>query len=201
VPSSTWTPRAVASRAARARARLWRAVEAQHVPTLRLVDGLEEQRSRGHIGSEQAAGSRPRGARTTSFPPSGIPPRARPLPRATDPGVFYGAERVHGVRRAGLLALAIPVDSGPTARAGAPDAPEVGARALAVDRKTALLPDARSGDTRRTTGDTGIRKIARAEIGLIRYASVRDPGGRAARFCVPKHSVLHAPSHRPRAGS
>ncbi len=43
--STTWTPRAVASRAARATTRLWRAVEAQHVAsTLRLVDDLEEQR-------------------------------------------------------------------------------------------------------------------------------------------------------------
>jgi hypothetical protein len=42
--SSTWTPPAVASEAFRARRRLWRAVEAQHIAaTLRLVAGLDEQ--------------------------------------------------------------------------------------------------------------------------------------------------------------
>ena len=42
--SSTWTPRAVESEALRARRRLWRAVEAQHIAsTLRLVANAEEQ--------------------------------------------------------------------------------------------------------------------------------------------------------------
>ena len=42
--SNTWTPRAVASEAVRARRRLWRAVEAQHIAsTLRLVANVEEQ--------------------------------------------------------------------------------------------------------------------------------------------------------------
>lgn len=42
--SNTWTPPAVASEAFRARRRLWRAVEAQHIAaTLRLVAGLDEQ--------------------------------------------------------------------------------------------------------------------------------------------------------------
>jgi hypothetical protein len=44
VSSNTWTPRAVASEAVRARRRLWRAVEAQHIAsTLRLVANVEEQ--------------------------------------------------------------------------------------------------------------------------------------------------------------
>jgi len=44
VSSSTWTPRAVASEAQRARRRLWRAVEAQHIAsTLRLVANVREQ--------------------------------------------------------------------------------------------------------------------------------------------------------------
>ena len=42
--SSTWTLRAVGSEALRARRRLWRAVEAQHIAsTLRLVASVEEQ--------------------------------------------------------------------------------------------------------------------------------------------------------------
>ena len=42
--SSTWTPRAVGSEALRARRRLWRAVEAQHIAsTLRLVANAAEQ--------------------------------------------------------------------------------------------------------------------------------------------------------------
>ena len=42
--SSTWTPRAVESEALRARRRLWRAVEAQHIAsTLRLVASVDEQ--------------------------------------------------------------------------------------------------------------------------------------------------------------
>jgi RES domain len=44
VSSSTWIPRAVGSEAQRARRRLWRAVEAQHVAsTLRLVANVQEQ--------------------------------------------------------------------------------------------------------------------------------------------------------------
>jgi len=44
VSSNTWTPRAVGSEALRARRRLWRAVEAQHIAsTLRLVANVEEQ--------------------------------------------------------------------------------------------------------------------------------------------------------------
>jgi hypothetical protein len=44
VSSSTWTPRAVGSEALRARRRLWRAVEAQHIAsTLRLVANAAEQ--------------------------------------------------------------------------------------------------------------------------------------------------------------
>jgi hypothetical protein len=44
VSSSTWTARAVGSEALRARRRLWRAVEAQHIAsTLRLVANVEEQ--------------------------------------------------------------------------------------------------------------------------------------------------------------
>ncbi len=42
--SNTWTQRAVGSEALRARRRLWRAVEAQHIAsTLRLVASVEEQ--------------------------------------------------------------------------------------------------------------------------------------------------------------
>jgi RES domain len=44
VSSSTWTARAVGSESQRARRRLWRAVEAQHIAsTLRLVANVEEQ--------------------------------------------------------------------------------------------------------------------------------------------------------------
>jgi RES domain len=44
VSSSTWIPRAVGSESQRARRRLWRAVEAQHVAsTLRLVANVQEQ--------------------------------------------------------------------------------------------------------------------------------------------------------------
>jgi hypothetical protein len=44
VSSNTWTPHAVESEAVRARRRLWRAVEAQHIAsTLRLVANVEEQ--------------------------------------------------------------------------------------------------------------------------------------------------------------
>jgi hypothetical protein len=44
VSSNTWTRRAVESEALRARRRLWRAVEAQHIAsTLRLVANVEEQ--------------------------------------------------------------------------------------------------------------------------------------------------------------
>jgi len=196
VPSSTWTPRAVASRAARARARLWRAVEAQHVAsTLRLVDGLEEQRALEEI---LEAGKPPipaaaQGLHYLLFTPFRYPaPCASRFRAVTDPGVFYGAETVRtACAELGYWRWRFLSDSlGLTQLGPAPQTLfEVRASALAINlehppfsRDAALWKHPSDYSATQAFG-----KVARAaEIGLIRYASVREPeGGRCGAVLRP----------------
>jgi hypothetical protein len=197
VPSSTWTPRAVASRAARTRARLWRAVEAQHVAsTLRLVDGLEEQRVLEDIleASKPPVPAAARGLHYLLFTPFRYPaPRASRFRALTDPGVFYGAETVRtACAELGYWRWRFLSDSKGLAQLGpAPQTLfEVGASALAVDlQRPPFSRDAalwKHPSDYSATQEFG--KIARAaEIGLIRYASVRDPArGRCGAILRPE---------------
>ena len=196
MPSSTWTPRAVASRAARARARLWRAVEAQHVAsTLRLVDSLEEQRVLEEIVE---AGKPPVPAAAGALHYLMFTPFRYPAPHGsrfralTDPGVFYGAETVRtACAELGYWRWRFLSDSLGLAQLGpAPQTLfEVGASTLAVDLERA--PFSRDAPLWKNPADysatQAFGRIARAaEIGLIRYASVRDPaGGRCGAVLRP----------------
>ena len=183
--SSTWTPRAVASKATRATVRLWRAVEAQHVAsTLRLVDDLEEQRALEEIldVTKPPVPAPARGLHYLLFTPfryrSPYPSRFRDV---NDPGVFYGAQTVRtACAELGYWRWRFLRDSQGLVQLGpAPQTLfEVCARALTVDLQR--LPYSRDAALWRHPRDYSAtqefgRVARRANIGLIRYASVRDP--------------------------
>ena len=185
MPSSTWTPRAVASRAARARARLWRAVEAQHVAsTLRLVDGLEEQRALEEI---LEAGKPPipaaaQGLHYLLFTPFRYPaPCASRFRAVTDPGVFYGAETVRtACAELGYWRWRFLEDSAGLKTLGPAQQTlfEVSVRATAADLERA--PYAKNAARWRDPDDySATQAFARSAreggINLIFYGSVRDP--------------------------
>ena len=185
--SSIWTPRAVASRASRTRTRLWRAVEAQHVAsTLRLVDDLEEQRVLEELldATKPAVPPAASALHYLLFTPfryaAPYPSRFRAL---TDPGVFYGADNAGtACAELGYWRWRFLQDSAGLAQLGpAPQTLfEVGSRTLTVDlSKPPYSRDAahwKHPTSYSATQEFG-RAARQAEIGLIRYASVRDPSG------------------------
>ena len=184
--SRTWTPRAVASEAASLRQDVWRAVEAQHVVSTRaLVDTLAEQ----HVLERVLDGGKP------PIPESAVrlhyllftPFRYAPPPGGSrfrgpnDPGVFYAADAVRtacaelGYWRWRHLLDVPALESMPTkpqtvfrvklATQGV-DLPEPPFRR---DRETWTHPRDYGGCQR-----FGVA-AREADIGAIRYESVRDP--------------------------
>lgn len=191
--SSIWTPRAVASRAARCALDLWRAVEAQHIAsTRRLVNSNAEQEVLEDILEQ----SKPRLPATTAgldyllATPFRYPPgiRGSRFRAATDPGVFYAAdERRTACAELGYWRWRFLTDSSGLKSLG--PAPhtlfQVRAAALAVDlRRKPFSRDAAKWRDRNDYGATqAFAAVARkALVHLIRYESVRDPqrGGCAA---------------------
>lgn len=183
--SSTWTPRAVGSRAARAAVRLWRAVEAQHVAsTRRLVDNLDEQRVLEEVLDAAKPPVPPAAARLDYllYTPFRYPtPFGSRFRAPTDPGVFYGAETVRtACAELGYWRWRFLMDSAALGVLGpAPQTLfEASVRTPAVDlEKQPFARDAklwRRPDDYTATQAFG-RAAREAGIGLIRYASVRDP--------------------------
>jgi len=205
VPFSTWTPRAVASKAARASVRLWRAVEAQHVAsTRRLVDNLEEQRVLEEVLDAAKPPVPPAAARLhyllyTPFRyPAPIGSRFR---APTDLGVFYGAEsRRTACAEVGYWRWRFLKDSPALAMLG--PAPQtlfqVSVRALVVDLEQ--KPYSRDAKLWRHPEDyTATHAFGRAAreagVGLLRYASVRDPQpGRCGAVLDPGTFSMPRPS-------
>jgi hypothetical protein len=186
VSSTTWTPRAVASKAAESRLELWRAVEAQHVAsTRRLVDSNAEQEALEDI-LEQTKPRAPKVAPDLHYllatpfryPPAGRGSRFR---APTDPGVFYGAEAQRsacaelGYWRWRFLSDSAGLDEiGPM--------PQtlflVRVHGRAVDlRDKPFSRDAKLWtDPNNYAPTQAFATAARgADIALIRYRSVRDP--------------------------
>ena len=181
----TWTPRAVATNAARASARLWRAVEAQHIAsTRRLVDDLEEQRALEEI-LEATKPAVPLAAKNLHFllyTPFRYPPATGTRFRAPDdPGVFYGSETVRtACAELGYWRWRFLIDSKGLASLGPAQQTlfEVGVRTLTIDlEKSPFARDARRWqDPGHYVATQALGKAARtAGVGLIRYRSVRDP--------------------------
>ncbi len=194
--SSTWTPHAVASRAARATARLWRAVEAQHiVSTLRLVDSPDELRVLEDI-LEATKPPLPAAARPLDYllftPFRYRSPYGSRFRSPTDPGVFYGAETARtACAELGYWRWRFLQDSAGLKELGpAPQTLfEVGVKALAVDLERS--PFSRDAALWKHPSDYSAAQefgaVARtAGVALIRYASVRDPlPGRCGAVLTP----------------
>jgi hypothetical protein len=190
VPSITWTPRAVASEAARLRRRLWRAVEAQHIAsTLRLVATADEQLVLERILEASKPPIPPEAVRlhyllATPFRyPSPFGSRFR---SPTDPGVWYGTEEVRtACAELGYWRWRFLTDSESLASLG-PSPQTVfraGIDAKAVDLTRAPLKRAHAQWTHRMsyTATQDLATLAReANVGAIRYESVRDPEHAAA---------------------
>jgi hypothetical protein len=196
VSSSTWTPRAVASRAARVSARLWRAVEAQHIAsTRRLVDDLEEQRALEEI-LEDTKPAVPAGAKELHyllFTPFRYPPPTGTRFRALDdPGVFYGTETVRtACAELGYWRWRFLMDSKGLTSLGPAQQTlfQVSVRTLAIDlEESPFVRDAsRWQDPEDYGAPQALGKAARkAGVGLILYCSVRDPeSGRCGAVLRP----------------
>jgi len=202
VSSSTWTPRAVAAKAAPATVRLVRAVEAQHVAsTRRLVDNLDEQ----HVLERVLEASKPPVPEAASrlhyllFTPFRYPsPYGSRFRASTDPGVFYGAESVRtacaelGYWRWRFLKASPALASlGPAPQTLF----QATVKTLAVDLEA--KPFVRDATLWRAPDDYAAtqacaRTAREAGVGLIRYASVRDPQpGRCGAVLDPR--AFHPP--------
>lgn len=182
---STWTPRAVASKAASVSRRLWRAVEAQHIAsTRRLVDDLEEQKVLEEIleATKPIVPAPAKDLHFLIFTPFRYPPyRGSRFRAIDDPGVFYGAKTIRtACAESGYWRWRFLMDSQGLASVGpAPQTLfEVSVRTRSVDlekppfsRHAGLWKDPGDYTATQTFG-----KVARqAGIGLIEYRSVRDP--------------------------
>ena len=191
--SSTWTPRAVASESKACELTLWRAVEAQHVVATRaLVDSLAEQEI---LESVLEAAKPPVPAACVGldyllYTPFRYPPPARGsrFRSYDDPGVWYGAEALRtSCAELGYWRWRFVRDSRGLARLdGVPHTVfQAVARGESIDLR--MEPFVRDESTWTHSVDydgchTLARTARRAEMQIIRYASVRDPqhGGCAA---------------------
>jgi hypothetical protein len=185
--SSTWTPPAVASESKACELTLWRAVEAQHVVATRaLVDSLAEQ----EILESVLETSKPSVPPTCAgfdyllYTPFRYPPPSRGsrFRGYGDPGVWYGAEAVRTCcTELGYWRWRFLMDSHGLSRLdGVPHTVfQAIARGIAVDLRAE--PFTREERTWSDPNDYGgcqaLARVARkAEMQIIRYASVRDPG-------------------------
>ena len=171
-------------------------MEAQHVAsTLRLVDSLEEQRVLEELleASKPAIPPAAQALHYLMFTPFRYPaPRGSRFRGWTDPGVFYGAESVRtACAELGYWRWRFLSDSAGLAQLGpAPQTLfEVGVATTAVDlERPPFSRDARLWKNPSDYSATqAFGTVARAaDVGLIRYASVRDPaGGRCGAVLRP----------------
>ncbi|MGX2041899.1 RES family NAD+ phosphorylase [Methylocaldum sp. MU1018] len=194
MPANIWTPTALGSEARPWRGRGWRAVEAQHrIATMHLTSGdLDDQTLLEDI-LDRAKPRLPAEAQGLHWLLA-TPFRYWPLPggsrfrRRTDPGVLYGAEdRRTACAECGYWRLRFWLDSeGLSGRsasveltlfefhAAADKAVDLSEPPLVSDREIWTHPSD-------YTGTQWLAQQAReAGIDLIRYESVRAPGG----FCL-----------------
>lgn len=181
---TTWTPRAVASEAARVRLAPWRAVEAQHVAsTRRLVDSLEEHEALEAILEAAKPPAVPPGLHYLLATPFGYPPwgRGSRFRSPADPGVLYAAEqRRTACAELGYWRWRFVKDSSGLTGLG-PSAQTLFQMQVAgagVDlRRKPFARDAEKWTPPDDYAATQAFAAAAREAGLqvIRYASVRDP--------------------------
>ena len=188
----TFTVEIVRSAARHLSATPWRIVEAQHrVPTMRLVDTLEEQR----LLEDMLEASKPpvpaeatplHYLLATPFRYAAPPPAGSRFRAIGDPGVWYGADVVHtALAEVAYWRLRFLADSLET-----PDLPPVPHTAFraSVAGDAIVLARAPFDRQRKQWEDpssyVATQALARtsreARVALIRYTSVRDPEHRAA---------------------
>ncbi len=192
MPSTTWTPRAVASETFRLRRKLWRAVEAQHIAsTLRLVASADEQLALERVLEASKPPLPPGTAKlhyllSTPFRyPSPFGSRFR---APTEPGVWYGAEALRSAcAELGYWRWRFLTDSGALESLGpSPQTvfqAQVDTRAVDLTRAPFKRDQDLWGHRSDYSATQEFGRVAReAGTGAIRYASVRDPehGGAVA---------------------
>ncbi len=190
MPSTTWTPRAVASEAFRLRRGLWRAVEAQHIAsTLRLVASAEEQLTLERILEESKPPVPPEAAKLhylLSTPYRYPSPFGSRFRAPTEPGVWYGAEAVRtacaelGYWRWRFLTDSAGLESlGPSPQTVFQAS--IDTRAVDLTRSPFKRDQARWTHRSEYAATQAFATVARAaNAGAIRYASVRDPEHKGA---------------------
>jgi RES domain-containing protein len=206
IATKPFTADAVEAAARNLRAMPWRIVEAQHrVPTMRLVDTLDEQRvledlleaSKPPLPAEAA---KLHYLLATPFRYPAPPPVGSRFRGIGDPGVWYGADVVEtALAEVAYWRLRFLADSPET-----PDllpVPHTAFRA-SVSGSAIVLSQAPFERQRRQWEDPtsydatqALARVAReAGIALIRYRSVRDPEHRAAlAVLTPKAFRKSAP--------
>lgn len=183
---TTWTPPAVASEARPFALELWRAVEAQHVvSTMPLVDSIEEQAVLEAVldAGKPAVPSYARRLHYLLFTPFRYPPSpwGSRFRSAHDPGVFYGTDEVRtacaelGYWRWRFLRDS-PALPGIDARAQTLFKVAVRTEGVALDVPPFDRDAAQWQDLDHYEACQGFARVAReANLGMIRYRSVRDP--------------------------
>ena len=188
--SSIWTQRAVGSEARRARRRLWRAVEAQHIAsTLRLVASVEEQLTLERLLEQSKPPALP-AARDLHYllstPFRYTSPIGSRFRASADSGIWYGAEAQRtACAELGFWRWRFLIDSDALQSIG--PSPQTVFRA-GIDARMADLTQApfkrsRADWTHRDNygPSQAFARVARqANVDAIRYESVRDPEHGAA---------------------
>jgi hypothetical protein len=207
VSSTIWTPRALAAKASRHRAELWRAVEAQHIAsTMALVDSQAEQDTLESLLEHTKPALPPAAAglhyllfTPFRYPPTGHGSRFR---SATDSGVFYGADQARtACAELGYWRWRFVADSEGLSELG----PVAHTLFLArVDGSTIDLREKLFLKDKKAWTDPASYEATqalaanarRAGIDVIRYESVRDPekGGcgavlEPAAFMAPRRPL------------
>lgn len=183
---TTWTPPAVASERKPFALTLWRAVEAQHVvSTMSLVDSIEEQAVLEAVldAGKPAVPSYAQRLHYLLFTPFRYPPSpwGSRFRGAQDPGVFYGADDVRtACAELGYWRWRFLRDSPalPAIDARAQTLFQVAIRAdgIALDAPPFDRDAAQWQDPDHYEACQAFGRVAReANIGMIRYRSVRDP--------------------------
>lgn len=195
----TWTPVALSSEARRYEGRGWRIVEAQHrVSTLKLVDSLAEQRLLEDLIEETKPAIPPECRHldyllATPFRYGAEYPKGSRFRRAgRTPGVFYASEAPEtGLAETAFLRVLFFAESPATpwpseiAEYTAFSAAIATEKALDLTRPPLVADRAFWTDPVRYEACQTLAETAReADIAMIRYESVRDPGGRNLALLV-----------------
>lgn len=197
--SSTWTPRAVASKAHPFEGDAWRAVEAQHVVSTRaLVDSLDEQALLESLLEE----SKPRVPKEAArlhyllatpfrYPPSEYGSRFR---APFQPGVFYGSDEIRtACAELGFWRWRFLLDS-PALELIESQPQTVFRSGISAERSIDLRSSPFSKDRKtwkHATNYSGCQRFADVArdsgIQVILYESVRDPDkGRCIALLTPR---------------